>query len=87
MSQRPTANLSTLLAQTAALFPDSPGLIQGEQVSTWRDINAHVDALVQGLRAIGMKPGDKLLVQSRNNAALFESCWAAFRHGCSLGAA
>ena len=81
MSQRPAANLSTLLAQTAALFPDKPGLIQGEQVSTWREINAHVDALVQGLRAIGMKPGDKLLVQSRNSAALFESCWAAFRMG------
>jgi acyl-CoA synthetase (AMP-forming)/AMP-acid ligase II len=33
------------------------------------------------LRDLGMQPGDKLLVQSRNNVAMFESCWAAFRLG------
>ena len=81
MSQPQVANLSTLLAQTSALFPDRPGLIQGEKVWTWREINARVDALVQGLRSLGVKAGDKILVQSRNNAPLFESCWAAFRLG------
>ena len=81
MSQPQVANLSTLLAQTASLFPDRPGLIQGERVWTWSEINARVDALVQGLQSLGMKAGDKMLVQSRNNAALFESCWAAFRLG------
>ena len=81
MSRAQVANLSVLLAQTAALFPDRPGLIQGERAWTWREIDARVDALVQGLRSLGMRAGDKLLVQSRNNAALFESCWAAFRLG------
>jgi fatty-acyl-CoA synthase len=51
MSAPQTANLSTLLAQTAALFPDRPGLIHGERVWTWREIDARVDALVQGLRS------------------------------------
>ena len=81
MSQARAMNLSALLSQTAALFPDRPGLIQGERQWTWREIDARVDALVQGLRALGMRPGDKLLVMSRNNPALFESCWAAFRLG------
>jgi fatty-acyl-CoA synthase len=81
MSQPQVANLSMLLAQTAALFPERAGLIQGERVWTWREIDARVDALVQGLRSLGVKAGDKILVQSRNNAALFESCWAAFRMG------
>lgn len=81
MSQPQVANLSVLLAQTAALFPDRPGLIQGDRLWTWREINARVDALVQGLRLLGVKAGDKMLVQSRNNAALVESCWAAFRMG------
>lgn len=76
-----TANLATLLAQTAALFPHRPGLIQGERTWTWRELDRRVDALVQGLRSLGVQAGDKLLVQSRNNAALFESCWAAFRLG------
>lgn len=81
MNAAQTSNLATLLAQTAALFPQRPGLIQGERSWTWRELNDRVDALVQGLRSLGMQPGDKLLVQSRNNAALFESCWAAFRLG------
>ena len=74
MNKAQVMNLSALLAQTAALFPDRPGLIQGERQWTWREINARVDAFVQGLRELGMKPGDKLLVQSRNNLAMFESC-------------
>jgi acyl-CoA synthetase (AMP-forming)/AMP-acid ligase II len=37
--------------------------------------------MVAALRALGVQPGDKLLVQSRNNLALFESCWVAFRLG------
>ncbi len=81
MSDAQVMNLSALLAQTAALFPDRPGLIQGERQWTWREINARVDALVQGVREMGMQPGDKLLVQSRNGLAMFESCWAAFRLG------
>ncbi|MDM0108377.1 acyl-CoA synthetase [Variovorax sp. J22R24] len=81
MSHHQVANLSSLLAQTAALFPDRAGLIHGERVWTWREIDARVNALVQGLRSLGVQAGDKILVQSRNNAALFESCWAAFRLG------
>ncbi len=81
MNTAQVTNLSSLLAQTAALFPDRPGLIQGERAWTWREINARVDALVQGLRVLGLQAGDKMLVQSRNNLALFESCWAAFRLG------
>ncbi|MDQ0608321.1 fatty-acyl-CoA synthase [Variovorax sp. W1I1] len=81
MSAAQAANLSVLLSQTAALFPERAGLILEERSWTWREIDARVDALVQGLRALGMQPGDKLLVQSRNSIALFESCWAAFRMG------
>lgn len=81
MNAAQTSNLATLLAQTAALFPHRPGLIQGERRWSWRELDRRVDALVQGLRSLGMQAGDKLLVQSRNNAALFESCWAAFRLG------
>jgi fatty-acyl-CoA synthase len=81
VSRAQAANLACLLSQTARLFPDRTGLIQGDRRWTWREIDARVDALVAGLRALGMRPGDKLLVQSRNNAAMFESCWAAFRLG------
>ena len=82
MNAAQTANLSCLLRQTARLFPDRPGLIQGEQSWTWAQIDARVDALVAALRALGLKKGDRILQQSRNNLAMFESAWAAFRMGC-----
>ena len=74
-------NLSQLLRQTAALHPDRAGLVQGERRWTWREIDARVDALVAALRALGVRQGDRILVQSRNSLAMFESCWVAFRLG------
>ncbi len=74
-------NLSQLLRQTAALHRDRPGLIQGEQRWTWGEIDARVDAMVAALRSLGVRKGDRLLVQSRNTLAMFESCWVAFRLG------
>ena len=82
MNPAQVSNLSCLLRQTARLFPDRPGLIQGERSWTWAQIDARVDALVAALRALGLKKGDRILQQSRNNLAMFESAWAAFRMGC-----
>jgi fatty-acyl-CoA synthase len=74
-------NLGQLLSQTAALFPDRSGLIQGERHWSWHEINARVNAMVAALRGLGVKAGDKLLVHSRNSHQMFESCWVAFRLG------
>ena len=75
-------NLGRLLKHTAQLFPELPGLIQGDQTWSWSHIDQRVDALVAALRAQGVRKGDKILLQSRNNLPMFESCWAAFRLGC-----
>ena len=81
MNPAQVCNLSQLLRQTAALHPDRPGLIRGERQWTWVEIDARVDAMVAALRALGVGQGDRLLVQSRNSPAMFESCWVAFRLG------
>lgn len=75
-------NLGQLLAQTARLFPDHVALIQADQRYTWPQINTRVDAMVRALKSLGLKKGDRILVQSRNNLQMFESCWIAFRLGC-----
>lgn len=75
-------NLSEVLAQTARLFPRHPGLIHGENRWSWREIDDRVDAMVAALQGLGLKPGDRILVQSRNTLQMFESCWVAFRLGC-----
>jgi acyl-CoA synthetase (AMP-forming)/AMP-acid ligase II len=77
-----TSNLARLLTHTAQLFPDRPGLIQGEQRWTWGEIEQRVAAMTAALRALGLKKGDRILVHSRNHRAMFESCWVAFRLGC-----
>ena len=82
MSSAQVMNLASLLAHTAREFPQRPGLIRGEQVWTWQQINDRVDALVAALRGLGLQQGERILVQSRNNLQMFESCWVAFRLGC-----
>ncbi|MGH1359273.1 MAG: acyl-CoA synthetase [Burkholderiaceae bacterium] len=82
MNAAQVMNLAQLLRQTARQFPDLPGLIHGDTHLTWRQLDERVDALVAALRQKGLQQGDRILVQSRNNLALFESCWVAFRMGC-----
>ena len=75
-------NLARLLSHTARLWPHRTALIQGDRQHTWAQIDARVNALVAGLRQLGVQKGDRILVQSRNNLVMFESGWAAFRMGC-----
>ncbi|MGY0196423.1 acyl-CoA synthetase [Leptothrix sp. BB-4] len=82
MNAAQTCNLAQLLSQTARLFPDHVGLIHAERQWTWAELDRRVDALVAGLKALGVQRGERILVQSRNNVAMFESAWAAFRMGC-----
>lgn len=74
-------NLGRLLSDVARRFPDQPGLIVGDTVSTWKQIDLRVDAVAHALQKIGVKKGDRFLVHSRNNLQIFESAWVAFRLG------
>lgn len=82
MNAAQSMNLGRLLTHTARLYPDHPALIQGEQTWTWTQINARVNAMVSALRALGIKKGDRLLLQSRNSLQSFENSWTAFKLGC-----
>lgn len=75
-------NLSQLLAQTARLHPDLPGLIHRDHVWSWKEINARVDAMCLALSELGVQPGDRILTQTRNCLQTFELGWVAFRMGC-----
>ena len=82
MNDAQVMNLGQLLTHTARLHPARPGLIQGDRTWTWAEIDRRVDAMVCALRELGLRKGNRILVHSRNNLQLFESCWAAFRLGC-----
>ncbi len=74
-------NLGRLLSDVARRFPDQPGLIIGDSIATWKQINDRVDAVAHALQKLGVKKGDKFLVHSRNNLQIFESAWVAFKMG------
>jgi fatty-acyl-CoA synthase len=74
-------NLGDLLTQAARRLPDAPGLIQGDRVWTWREMNARADALAHGMAGLGLGPGDRILVQARNGSRMWETFWAVLKLG------
>ena len=74
-------NLGRLLSDTARRLPAHPGLIWRGKSWSWAEIDARVNALAAALKSLGIGKGDRILVQSRNNNQMFESCWAAFKLG------
>ena len=78
MSRR-VMNLAHVVTQNARRFADRPGLIWGERVWTWEEIDCEVSALALAARGIGK--GDRILVHSKNCAQMFWSMFAAFRLG------
>ena len=75
------ANLGRLLTQTARRIPDAPALVWRGRSWSFAELDARVDRLVAGLRALGVGKGDRVLVHSRNSNAMFESMWACFKAG------
>ena len=82
MNDAQSMNLGRLLTHTAQLYPNHRALIQGDASWTWEQLNQRVNAMVAALRSLGIKKGDRLLLQSRNSLQTFENCWTAFKLGC-----
>jgi fatty-acyl-CoA synthase len=78
---RRVMNLGDLLTQTARRLPAHPGLIVGERVLTWRELNARADAAAHALATLGVSKGDRVLVHARNSADMWETLWASFKLG------
>jgi fatty-acyl-CoA synthase len=81
MTMTPVMNLGHFLTSAARRLPDLPGLVQGDRVWTWSELNRRVDSAVLALRAQGIGKSDRILVHSRNSNILFESMWVAFKLG------
>jgi len=74
-------NMGRLLSDTARLYPDRIGLVQGDGEWTWAELNKNANAFRDALQEMGIKKGDRVVVQSRNNRAMFESLWGIFKAG------
>ena len=74
-------NLAHIVEQNARRHPTLPALIWGHRRWTWPELDRRVAALAAALRARGIGPGDRVLIQSRNCNQMFEAMWAVFRIG------
>jgi acyl-CoA synthetase (AMP-forming)/AMP-acid ligase II len=75
------SNLARLLTQTARRLPDAPALLWRDRAWIFAELDARVDRFCAALRAVGVRPGDRVLVHARNSNAMFESMWACWKAG------
>ncbi len=74
---KPTLNFAKDLVNAALRYPQSVGLVHGDDRWTWAELNADVDALAAGLRSLGVGRGDMIFVLTPNNRCAFETVYAA----------
>ncbi|MCF6326118.1 MAG: acyl-CoA synthetase [Devosiaceae bacterium] len=74
-------NLAHFLLQQARRQGTETALVWGEKSWSWSELNTRVDAMALALKKLGVKKGDKVLVQSKNCNQLFESMFVCFRLG------
>ena len=73
-------NLAALLFDVARLFPERPAVSDGQHLWNYRELAERVAQLAGGLRGLGLRPGDRVLLCLENSGAFFEllfGCWAA----------
>ena len=73
--------LGDLLREGARRHATRTALVDGRHRLSYAEIDARVDRLVRGLRALGIAPGDRVMVQLPNSAGFVVACFALFRLG------
>ncbi|WP_299449602.1 AMP-binding protein [uncultured Serinicoccus sp.] len=74
-------NLSTYLRVVARRFAQREAISSGTNSVTWAQLDASVDALASALRSRGIRPGDPVILQSRNSIAFVQTMYAVWRVG------
>lgn len=74
-------NLAHWATQNARRLPEHLALVWGDASWTWKAFDARVCAFAAALAQRGVRPGDKVLVHSKNSNEMFESMFATFRLG------
>ena len=72
---------STIYGMHAANFPEKEGLIQGDRRISWGEVNSRVNRLANGLRTMGLGPGDKVAYMLKNSIEWVEALAACSKIG------
>jgi fatty-acyl-CoA synthase len=73
-------NYGDALDQVGKIVPENrPAIIFGDQVISWSDFNFRVNNLARAFVDLGLKPGDRIGIMSRNHPSYLEVVAAAFK--------
>lgn len=78
----PAQTLPALLEKFRQQQPDKTALIEGEQSRSWEHSITRIYRMANGLAALGLEPGDRVAMLSRNNMAYSEMFAATLVAGC-----
>ena len=91
-------NLALWLERAGKAFPENPAVALGEQVvQTYGELSQRAAKMADGLKALGLAPGDRVAICSNNRPeyveAMYGMWWGAFStvpgnaklHGAELG--
>lgn len=70
-----------MLRDLASRYGDRAALISPTARWSFADLDARADRLAAGLHARGVRPGDRVVVQSPNVPEFYQMCFALFRIG------
>src|SRR5437660_12183295 len=73
-------NLAALLFDLARRLPEQPAVSDDRQSWNYRELARRIAGVAGGLRARGLRPGDRVLLCLENCGEFFEllfGCWAA----------
>jgi acyl-CoA synthetase (AMP-forming)/AMP-acid ligase II len=73
-------NLAALLFDVARRLPQQPAVSDGDHAWNYRELARRIAGIAGGLRAYGLRPGDRVLLSLENCGEFFEllfGCWAA----------
>jgi acyl-CoA synthetase (AMP-forming)/AMP-acid ligase II len=74
-------NVGHILTAAAEHHPNHPGVIWGEEVTSYRQFNARAAALAASLVQLGIRRGDRVAVLTQNCPQLIESFFSIWKAG------
>ncbi|MEZ0338651.1 (2,3-dihydroxybenzoyl)adenylate synthase [Mycobacterium sp. pV006] len=73
--------LDSILTDAAAAWPDRPAIIDSAQTYTFAELDAAADRAAAGLARVGIRPGDRVLLQLPNSCQFAVALFGLLRAG------
>lgn len=80
----PNASFTEILALHGRWQGRKPAVIEGDHSLSWRDFDRAQNRIANGLRALGVKPGDRVALIMHNSIPMVEAMFAIARAGAVI---